>query len=914
MEAAIASKESAKMSEVAAVDNTTLFVRGLGPSTTSAALEAHFSGVGPIRHAFVVTDQDKATPKCKGFGFIQYTNAEDATDALAILQGSILAHRKVRLELAKRRQRNGGRDGTAVPETGVDEDGGLKTHVKKTRFQAETKNGNSTARSGPINPAGSTNVTPLVGSLAMRTVVVTASRSKPAGTILSESAVLRAIGSGDPESGFDSCVSTGNGTELRCVYRSWPLAGKAAARVHGVDYSACIDALRGGKRCRVIIRNLPFLVDVEELRQYFSKSGCIRELTFPSPSSIRHTPKAKNTGNVVDGDDSLSVTAGYAFVEYFLAAHANHAVSTLNGVKLGGRVLAVDIAVSKAVYEALGKGEAPDVDCPSSVADNRTTLASGEDISLTPRKLTEGVDDDDPHSGRTPDTRPSQKLDEIDPSCDMHVPRLKDATSSPDEMSRTVFVRNVLYETSALELRAAMEQFGIIEQAVIVVDRLTGRPRGTGFVRFKEECSATKAVHVGSGVDVANPMTQSSLVHASHTSGIVVGGRCLLVSRAVDRSKARDLVGESRVTEDTKSDPRNLRLAWIGRIKPGSPEASGLSEDDIRKRAHAEKEKRNKLAHNPNAFVSDVRLSVRNLPRDFDEKVLKHMCICASRVGGTANATVSRVAPRITHVKIVRDEVRKDRSRGYGFVQFQDHAHALLALNSMNNNPSAIEALIREKPKALMIDDERARLLRKQWGDSRRLIVEFSVEDMRQVRIIEQVKQKGREKSVAIAAERSKAAETQLNPTSGTRESSSKAPTGNQRKRARDARESICESKSKTRSGKFVRYQSDEHVDFVVGKTCQTGMPDLDPRVGKSLPKLCNPTGSSSGQRYRTNSDRPSVISEQDRPTKKSKRGRAMKLDKTEQKFEDLVDAYKLKLASKPSNLECGSADCGKIF
>jgi nucleolar protein 4 len=901
------------MSVVAAVDSTTLFVRGLGPSTTSAALEAHFSGVGPIRHAFVVTDQGKASPKCKGFGFVQYANADDAKEAVSILQGSLLAYRKVRLEIAKRRQRNGGRDGTAVQENGVDEDGGLKTHGEKTRHQAGTNYENVTSRSGPSNSAGSKNVTPLAGSLAMRTVVVTASRSKPAGTILSESAVLRAIGSDDPESGFDSCVSTGNGTELRCVYRSWPLAGKAAARVHGADYSACIDALRGGKRCRVIIRNLPFQVDVEELRQSFSKSGCIRELTFPAPSSTRPALKTKNTGIAVDGDHTLSVTAGYAFVEYFLAAHANHAVSTLNGVKLGGRVLAVDIAVSKAVYEALGKGEAPDVDCMSKAADDMTTPESGEINFVTPRKVVKNVDDDDPADARIPDIYSAQKLEEIDPSCETRVPRLKDATSSPDEMTRTVFVRNLLYETSALELRSAMEQFGIVEQAVLVVDQTTGRPRGTGFVRFKEECSASKAVHLGSGAGVANPMTQSSLEHSSHASGIVVGGRCLLVSRAVDRSKARDLIGESRGTESAKSDPRNLRLAWIGRIKPGSPEASGLSDDDIRKRSHAEKEKRNKLAHNPNAFVSDVRLSVRNLPRDFDEKVLKHMCICASRVGGTANARVSRAAARITHVKIVRDDVRKDRSKGYGFVQFQDHADALVALNSMNNNPAALEALIREKPKALMIDDERARLLRKQWGDSRRLIVEFSVEDMRQVRIIEQVKQRGREKSVAIAAERSKTAEAPQNPTLDAGDSGLNATSGNQRKRARECRDSRNESKPKKR-GIHVGNQSDEHCDTVFGKTSRTGMRHRNLGVDRSHSRLNTTVGSSSGQQHRTLVHRPSAKLELERPKTKSKRGNTMKFDKKEQKFEDLVDAYKLKLASRSSNLSSGSAVGGKFF
>jgi len=54
-----------------------------------------------------------------------------------------------------------------------------------------------------------------------------------------------------------------------------------------------------------------------------------------------------------------------------------------------------------------------------------------------------------------------------------------------------------------------------------------------------------------------------------------------------------------------------------------------MSKGDLQKRNAAWKEKRSKLK-NPNYTVSPVRLSVRNLPLDMDEKHLKTMFLTAA--------------------------------------------------------------------------------------------------------------------------------------------------------------------------------------------------------------------------------------------------------------------------------------------
>lgn len=732
----------------------TLFVRGLGPGATSDALEAHFSGIGPVRRCFVVTGAGDRTA-CKGFGFVHYAALEDAARAVTELQGSLLQGRKVKLELAKRRLRGKAGVGEEATEgTAFDaEKAVVGTPVSEKKF-------NKTREAVVKKVPGA-----LSGSLAMRTVVV---RSRVKGSVVDEAGVRAAIGG----EGFESCALVANGLEVRCVFRSWPLAGKAAARAHGDVYDAFIDALRGGKKSRLIVRNLPFVVSLKELRTVFGGIASVRELRLSEPKAS-HPSLERRSG---PADDDMKPCAGFCFVEYFLAADAKFAEGKLNGSKIGGRVVAVDMAVSKSSYVAHEDEEVEDEPPAVGMDTKKVSTEAGsfekEGANESENGSENGSDSDsgsDEESGEdTADTdtpmRDSQNLDNRGTGKPKRASK-----STSEEMTRTVFVRNLLFETSSKELWAAMvDRFGPIEQAVLVMHPISGRPRGTAFVRFVEESDANEAVEVAGGGDTSQ--RKSALLNDQHGGGFQLQGRQLLITKAIDRDRARELVVESDPKSKKKGDPRNLRLAWIGHIKPNTPEANGLSQGDLAKRTKAEKDKKAKLSHNPNSFVSEVRLSVRNLPRDVDEKILKHLFLCAvsphtSKQGQDAatKKTKPDEAPRVVHSKIVRDTERKaagknlaglDRSKGYGFVQFEKHQDALRALERINNNPKAIEILIKAKPKALDIDTQRERLLRKQWGNDRRLIVEFSVEDKRQVRIIEGIKERGRQKASAYAAEK----------------------------------------------------------------------------------------------------------------------------------------------------------------
>jgi cold-inducible RNA-binding protein len=61
-------------------------------------------------------------------------------------------------------------------------------------------------------------------------------------------------------------------------------------------------------------------------------------------------------------------------------------------------------------------------------------------------------------------------------------------------MSSKLFVGNLSYTTSEAELRRAFEPIGALKSVSIITDRMTGRPRGFGFVEFERAEDAQRAI------------------------------------------------------------------------------------------------------------------------------------------------------------------------------------------------------------------------------------------------------------------------------------------------------------------------------------------------------------------------------------------------------------------------------------
>ena len=71
----------------------------------------------------------------------------------------------------------------------------------------------------------------------------------------------------------------------------------------------------------------------------------------------------------------------------------------------------------------------------------------------------------------------------------------------PVDQTCKLFVGGLAGETTTAGLQAYFQQFGAIEDAIVMVDRATQKSRGFGFVTFASQESATKAIADGHVID-----------------------------------------------------------------------------------------------------------------------------------------------------------------------------------------------------------------------------------------------------------------------------------------------------------------------------------------------------------------------------------------------------------------------------
>jgi RNA recognition motif-containing protein len=85
-----------------------------------------------------------------------------------------------------------------------------------------------------------------------------------------------------------------------------------------------------------------------------------------------------------------------------------------------------------------------------------------------------------------------------------------------NNMGKRLYIGNLSYGTTELDLRELFGQMGTVADAKIVMDRETGRPRGFAFVEMSTDAEALKAIE--------------------SVNGRELGGRALNVSEAQERS------------------------------------------------------------------------------------------------------------------------------------------------------------------------------------------------------------------------------------------------------------------------------------------------------------------------------------------------------------------------------------------
>ncbi|XP_034032533.1 LOW QUALITY PROTEIN: RNA-binding protein 28 [Thalassophryne amazonica] len=635
-------------------------------------------------------------------------------------------------------------------------------------------------------------------------------------------------------------------------------------------------------KAKLIIRNLSFKCSEDDLKQIFSKFGAVLEVKIP----------LKPDGKM----------RGFAFVLFKSVSQAGKALNAMNLKEIKGRQVAIDWAVPKDKYEATQSSSSPanknveeiTVKEPQTKSDVEEEEDSSNEASPAKEKVKlkqtekhvkkfqpddeedseeqtseenedgdketdddiseEGdnddkcdlsSDDDDHDEDEEEDDDDDEEEDDDDEEeSDKKKPPKKTFPSDVKE-GRTIFIRNLAFDTEEEDLEKVLLQYGELNYIKIVLHPDTEHSKGCAFAQFKTKEAAEKCIAEAQ----------------DEKGGIRLDGRKLLIVAAVSREDATKLKG-NKVKVETGT--RNLYLAREGFIRAGTKAAEGVPEADMIKRARFEEIKRTKL-RDQNVFVSKNRLCIHNLPKSVDNKKLKSLCLQALK---------GAKGVRITECRVMYDKRPEKgqvmgQSLGYAFVQFQEHEHTLTALRYLNNNPDI-------------------------FGSHKRPIVEFSLEDSRKLKMKEIRQQKNKD---FLQNRPLKVLGKPQTKTPG----DTKGPRSQDRKRRLQIRVVPQKQKQDSHYSGFQTITEVEHVELNDGKKRRKVLPFPSHRGAKIrmrdkgkrqniLPKR-NPTRCKKKEHRR----RPLEKSIQPR-TQKAKAERGNYQRRHGDHFESLVEQYKKKL------------------
>lgn len=69
-------------------------------------------------------------------------------------------------------------------------------------------------------------------------------------------------------------------------------------------------------------------------------------------------------------------------------------------------------------------------------------------------------------------------------------------------MAKKLYVGGLNYNTTDATLKAAFEQAGTVESAIIIIDKMTNRSKGFGFVEMSTDEEAQKAIEMFDGKEL----------------------------------------------------------------------------------------------------------------------------------------------------------------------------------------------------------------------------------------------------------------------------------------------------------------------------------------------------------------------------------------------------------------------------
>ncbi|MQM04645.1 hypothetical protein Taro_037445 [Colocasia esculenta] len=330
---------------------STVFISNLPYSFQSSELEVAFSEVGPVRRCFLVVQ--KGSNLHRGFGFVQFASKEDGDRAIQLKNGSVIGGRRIRVKHAMRRLPLEHRRSKANHASVEDNDSNIDhSTVAELEKPSQTKD---------LETFGSSKI-------IKRKMVLNSCEDELPGSEKQRVARTVIFGGLLNSDMVDEVLHRAKEIDpVRLL--QYPLA-KEDLDLHGLARDGCkMDAsavlftsvksartavvtfhqqeINGGhiwarqlggegsktRKWRLIVRNLPFKVTVDEIKSIFASTGFVWDVCIPRGSE--------------EGSSK-----GFAFVSFTCKLDAEKAIENANGQIIRKRTIAVDWAVPKKTYVA----------------------------------------------------------------------------------------------------------------------------------------------------------------------------------------------------------------------------------------------------------------------------------------------------------------------------------------------------------------------------------------------------------------------------------------------------------------------------------------------------------------------------------------------------------------------------------
>jgi len=206
---------------------------------------------------------------------------------------------------------------------------------------------------------------------------------------------------------------------------------------------------------RLVIRNLPFGIKEAAVRSAFETFGTLEEVHLP----------------LKPGRDGKEQTKGFGFLQYSSRTEAKKALDDGNNMQLLGRPVAVDWAVAKEIYQEMvpSKNKGEDV---KKAEDAKIAEDAGGGQKRKEREIAD--------TGEEKTVKKEKKVAAV-------------GAEKEAELGRTVFVRNIPLESEEHEVREVMRRFGKMVFCKLVIDKVTGKHKGSAFCQFVLPSSAQHA-------------------------------------------------------------------------------------------------------------------------------------------------------------------------------------------------------------------------------------------------------------------------------------------------------------------------------------------------------------------------------------------------------------------------------------